>query len=394
MSSGNKFDVIIIGAGAAGLMCASAAGKRGRRVLIIEHNEKAGKKILISGGGRCNFTNLWVHPENFVSHNRHFCKSALSRFNEQDFISLVEKYNIPFHEKTLGQLFCDGKSTDIVDLLLKECEEAKVEININCKVIKIEKEKIFTLETSKGVFNSDSLVIATGGLSISKIGATDFGYKTAKQFGLNIVEPEPSLVPFTWNTGDFKNYSDLSGISVDSLVMSSGKSFRGNILFTHKGLSGPAILQISNYWNKGDEIKINLLPELNLGEKIKEWKSESPGAILTTPLSNFIPKRVIQTFIELSGYDKPVNQYNDKDIEIVRRLFQEWKVVPAGTEGFEKAEVTRGGVDTNELSSKTFEAKKVNGLYFIGEVIDVTGWLGGYNFQWAWSSGYCAGQYV
>ncbi len=394
MNSTDKFDVIIIGAGAAGLMCAATAGKRGRKVLVIEHNENVGKKILISGGGRCNFTNLWVHPENFISQNPHFCKSALSRFNEQDFISLVEKHKIPYHEKTLGQLFCDSKSTEIINLLLSECEEGKVEIQTGCKVENIEKDNFFKIQTGMGEFTSESLVIATGGLSIPKIGATEFGYKTAEQFDINVVKPEPALVPFTWNKTDLKNYSGLSGISVDSMVYCNGKSFQGNILFTHKGLSGPAILQISNYWNEGDEIKINLLPEIDLSEKIREWKNESPGALLMTLLGAILPKRVVQKFIEISGYDKPVNQYSEKDIEKAGKLFREWKVIPSGTEGFEKAEVTKGGIDTNELSSKTFETNKIKGLYFIGEVIDVTGWLGGYNFQWAWSSGYCAGQFV
>jgi len=394
MNSADKFDVIIIGAGAAGLMCAATAGKRGRNVLVIEHNEKVGKKILISGGGRCNFTNLWIHPENFISQNTHFCKSALSRFNEQDFISLVEKHKIPYHEKALGQLFCDGKSSEIIDLLLKECEDAGVQIRTNCKVRKIGKGDWFSVQTNIGDLISESLVIATGGLSISKIGATDLGYRIAKQFGLNIIETNPSLVPFTWNKNDLKNYSELSGVSVDSIVKCNRNNFRGNILFTHKGLSGPAILQISNYWDKGDEITINLLPEINLSEKIKEWKSESPKSLLMTQLSTILPRRVVQRFIELFNYDKPLNQYNERDIEKFYNLFHEWKVIPSGTEGFEKAEVTKGGIDTKELSSKTFETKNNDGLYFIGEVIDVTGWLGGYNFQWAWSSGYCAGQYV
>ena len=394
MNRVNNYDVIIVGAGAAGLMCAATAGKRGRKVLVIEHNEKAGKKILISGGGRCNFTNLWVHPENFISQNPHFCKSALSRYNERDFISLVEEYKIPYHEKTLGQLFCDGKSTEIVNLLLKECEDAEVKIKTNYKVKNIGKENLFKIITNSGDFTSESLVIATGGLSIPQIGATDFGYKIAEQFGINVIEPKPSLVPFEWNKNDLKNFSDLSGISVDSVVTCNGKSFRGNILFTHKGLSGPAILQISNYWKKDDEIVINLLPEITIAEKIKEWKLEKPGAILISLLGAILPKRVVQRFIELSGYDKPVNQYSQSDIENAGRLFHEWKIIPTRTEGFEKAEVTKGGIDTNELSSKTFESKKIKNLYFIGEVIDVTGWLGGYNFQWAWSSGYCAGQYV
>ncbi|MCH8326000.1 MAG: NAD(P)/FAD-dependent oxidoreductase [Bacteroidetes bacterium] len=390
----NNYDAIIIGGGAAGLMCAATAGKRGRKVLVIEHNEKVGKKILISGGGRCNFTNLWVQPENFISQNEHFCKSALSRFNEQDFISLVEKYKIAYHEKTLGQLFCDGKSTEIVDLLLKECEDSGVEIKTNCKVEKLEKEELFTIKTNIGEFSCVSLIIATGGLSISKIGATDFGFRIAMQFGINIVECKPSLVPFTLNEKDLENYSGLAGVSVDSIVTCNGKTFRGNILFTHKGLSGPAILQISNYWNEGDEVKINMLPEYNLSDKIKEWKIEFPKALLMTPLSSILPKSVVNIFVHLIGFDKSLNQYNDNDIEKVCKIFQEWKIIPSGTEGFEKAEVTKGGVDTKELSSKTFESKKIKDLYFIGEIIDVTGWLGGYNFQWAWASGYCAGLYI
>lgn len=394
MKSTNEFDVIIIGGGAAGLMCAATAGKKGRKVIVIEHNEIVGKKILISGGGRCNFTNLWTHPENFISENPHFCKSALSRFNEQDFISLVEKYEIPYHEKTLGQLFCDGKSVEIVNMLLKECEEAEVKIVTDCKVLGVGKDEFFNIKTNAGGFKSESLVIATGGPSIPKIGATGFGYEIAKKFGINIIQPKPSLVPFTWSKDDLENYSDLSGVSVDSLVNCNEKSFRGNILFTHKGLSGPAVLQISNYWNDGNEIVINLLPETVLAEKISEWKNDNPKSLLMTQISTLLPRRVAHRFIELSGYDKQINQYNEKEIEKICKLFHEWKIIPLETEGFEKAEVTKGGVDTNELSSKTFEAKKVSGLYFIGEVIDVTGWLGGYNFQWAWASGYCAGQIV
>lgn len=394
MNFKNNFDVIVIGGGAAGLMCAATAGKRGRKVLVIEHNEKVGKKILISGGGRCNFTNLWVQPENFISQNEHFCKSALSRFNEKDFISLVEKYKIPYHEKTLGQLFCDGRSIEIVDLLLKECENADVEIKTRCKVEKIEKEDLFKVHTNIGDFLSESLVIATGGLSIPSIGATNFGYKIAKQFNINIVVCKPSLVPFILNEKDQENFSELPGISVNSIVTCNGKSFNGNILFTHKGLSGPAILQISNYWNEGDEITINLLPDIDLSEKIKEWKIKSPKSILITQLAAILPKKVAQSFVHLIGFDKSLNQYSENDIEKVCKLFIEWKIIPTGTEGFEKAEVTKGGVDTNELSSKTFEANKVKGLFFVGEVIDVTGWLGGYNFQWAWASGYCAGMYI
>ncbi len=394
MPSANNYDVIIIGAGAAGLMCAATAGRRGRTVFVIEHNEKPGKKILISGGGRCNFTNLWVHPQNFVSINPHFCKSALSRFDERDFISLVEKHKIPYHEKTMGQLFCDSKANDILDLLINECRDHEVIIKSNCKVSKVEKENQFRIRTNDGDFTSESLVIATGGLSIPKIGATDFGYKIANQYDINIVEPKPSLVPFIWSEKDLKHFTDLAGISVYSEVKCNSNSFRGNILFTHKGISGPAILQISNYWNDGDIITIDLLPDINLNDQINDWKIESPGALLVTFLGKILPKRLIQKLIELNGFDKAVNQYSNKDIAVVCRLFKEWEIKPFDTEGFEKAEVTKGGIDTNELSSKTFESIKIKNLYFIGEVIDVTGWLGGYNFQWAWSSGYCAGEYV
>jgi predicted Rossmann fold flavoprotein len=394
MLSSNDYDVIIIGAGAAGLMCASTAGKRGRKALLIEHNDKVGKKILVSGGGRCNFTNLRVDPENFISMNPHFCKSALSRFSERDFITLVEKYKIPYHEKIHGQLFCDGKSTEIIDLLINECEDAGVKIITNCKATKIVKGNQFRIETNSGSFTAESLVIATGGLSIPKIGATNFGYKIGKQFGINIIEPKPSLVPFMWNGNDLKKYSDLSGISVDSLVTCNGKSFRGNILFTHKGLSGPAILQVSNYWDKGDKVIINLLPDVELDVNINEWKIESPGAFFITLVGSILPNRLAQKFIGLTGYDKSISQFSKKDIEVVSKLFKKLEITPSRTEGFQKAEVTKGGIDTNELSSKTFACKSIDGLYFIGEVIDVTGWLGGYNFQWAWSSGYCAGQYV
>lgn len=393
-SSLNSFDVIVIGAGAAGLMCAITAGQRGRKVLVIDHAEQAGKKILVSGGGRCNFTNLNIDAENYISNNPHFCKSALRRFDQNKFIALVEKYNIPYHEKTLGQLFCDGKSEEIVSLLLKECEIAEVSIKTNCKVGQVQKDRRFKIAANFGLYDSCSLVIATGGLSIPKIGATDFGYLIAKQFGINVNECEPGLVPLTLSRNDLKFLSDLSGLSADALVSCNGISFRGNILFTHKGLSGPAILQISNYWNLGKQIVINLLPDINLYEAIKKWQDEKSKTELRTLISTLLPKRLVQIILHQSNYDKPVNQLNEKEIKNIEALFHQWRIVPSGTEGYEKAEVTKGGIDTNELSSKTFESKKVNGLYFIGEVVDVTGWLGGYNFQWAWASGYCAGLYV
>lgn len=391
----NLFNTIIIGAGAAGLMCAIEAGKRGRKVLVLEHAEKIGKKILISGGGRCNFTNLDVKPENFISNNPHFCKSALTRYTPQDFISLVEKHSINYHEKKLGQLFCDGSAKEIVQMLQNECDDAGVEIKVNCTIDKIEQinnsasETSFRITSNIGEFIAESLVIATGGISIPQMGATDLGYKIAKQFGLKLTKTVPALVPFTLNE---KSYSDLSGLSIDSIVSCNNISFRENILFTHKGLSGPAILQISSYWNGGDTVNIDLLPETDLPSVLNEHKPNKTE--LVNVLSKFFPKRFAEKWCELNFPTKPVNKLSDKEIEMIEIMLHCWKLVPKGTEGFGKAEVTKGGVDTNELSSKTMESKKVPGLYFIGEVVDVTGWLGGYNFQWAWSSGFAAGEFV
>ncbi len=376
-------------------MCAIEAGKRGRKVLLLEHAEKIGKKILISGGGRCNFTNLDVNPENFISSNPHFCKSALARYTPQDFISLVEKHDIKHHEKKLGQLFCDGSAKEIVEMLQQECVEAGVEIKINCTIDKIEQintshsETAFHVTCNLGEFTCESLVIATGGISIPQMGATDFGYKIAKQFGLKLTRTVPGLVPFVLAD---ETYSELSGLSVDSVVSCSGISFRENILFTHKGLSGPAILQISSYWNEGDEVTIDLLPGIDVEQLIIEHKPNKTE--LVNILAKFFPKRFAEKWCELNFASKPANRIIEKEISAISDLLHGWKVVPKGTEGFGKAEVTKGGIDTNELSSKTMEAKKVSGLYFIGEVADVTGWLGGYNFQWAWASGFAAGQYV
>jgi len=383
------YDTIIIGAGAAGLMCAIEAGKRGRKILVLENAEKIGKKILISGGGRCNFTNLAVKPENFISSNPHFCKSALARYTPQDFISLVEKHGIKYHEKKLGQLFCDGSAKEIVQMLQNECDDVGVEIKVNCTVSEILKNDKFTVKTNIGEFTSESLVIATGGISIPQMGATDFGYKTAKQFGIKLTKTVPGLVPFTLNE---KLYSELSGLSIDSIVSCNDVRFRENILFTHKGLSGPAILQISNYWNEGDEITIDMLPGIDIGSLIAEHKPNKTE--LVNVLAKIYPKRFAETWCELNFATKPVNRINDKEIDRIIYLLHNWVIVPKGTEGFGKAEVTKGGVDTDELSSKTMGAKKVPGLYFIGEVVDVTGWLGGYNFQWAWASGFAAGKYV
>lgn len=383
------YNTIIIGAGAAGLMCAIEAGKRGRKVLVLENAEKIGKKILISGGGRCNFTNLDVKPENFISNNPHFCKSALARYSPQDFISLVEKHNIKYHTKKLGQLFCNGSAKEIVTMLQTECVDACVKIKVNCTVSEIVKNDKYSVKTNIGEFTSDSLVIASGGISIPQMGATDFGYKLAKQFGIKVTKTVPGLVPF--NLSD-KTYIELSGLSIDSIVTCNNISFGENILFTHKGLSGPAILQISSYWNEGDEVIIDLFPYIDIVSLIEESKPNKTE--LLNVLAKIFPKRFAEKWCELNFPTKPVNRLSEKEIIQISEMLHNWKIIPKGTEGFGKAEVTKGGVDTDELSSKTMESKKVKGLYFIGEVVDVTGWLGGYNFQWAWASGFAAGQYV
>ncbi|MHC4268587.1 MAG: BaiN/RdsA family NAD(P)/FAD-dependent oxidoreductase [Planctomycetota bacterium] len=389
-----NFEVVIIGAGAAGLMCALTAAQRGRQVLALDHAAHVGKKILISGGGSCNFTNLYLDAKHYISNNPHFPKSALSRFSQYDFISLVKKHGVTYQERTLGQLFCNGKSREILDLLLKECQMAGVWIQTKCTIKKIEKEEYFTVKTNTGNYVTESLVIATGGLSMPSIGATGFGYKVAEQFGLSVLCRRPGLVPLAFSKRDLENYSDLSGISLDASVSCNGKSFRDAVLFTHRGLSGPAILQISNYWQPDDEIVINLLPNINLIDAIKQWQKERPKAELKNLIGGLLTRRLAHRWMELWYNNKPVNQYNEKEINEVAGFFHTWRFKPTSTEGYKVAEVTIGGVDTNELSSKTFEVRNVKGLYFIGEVLDVTGWLGGYNLQWAWSSGYCAGQFV
>ena len=390
--SSNRYDVILIGAGAAGLMCAIEAGKRGRSVLVIERAEKIGKKILISGGGRCNFTNKQVSSKNFLSGNEHFCKSALARYSPKDFIALVEKHGIAYHEKTLGQLFCDDSSRQILEMLETECTNAGVEIKINCSVENISKNNTFILQTSDGEFECDSLVIASGGLSIPKMGATDFGYMVAKQFAIDIIPPRPALVPLIWKEVDRRNYSDLSGIGIPVQVTCNKMSFKEDLLFTHRGLSGPAILQISSYWKEGDEISIDLLQVIDISKVFEKYRHEKLQ--LAAILSRYLPRRFVLSWCEANAPSKPMNQISDKSLRSIAELIHHWKVIPEGTDGFGKAEVTVGGVDTKELSSKTMETKKVPGLYFIGEVVDITGWLGGYNFQWAWSSGWAAGQTV
>ncbi len=387
-----KKDVIIIGAGAAGLMCAIEAGKRSRSVIVLEHAEKSGKKILVSGGGRCNFTNINLHYDNYLSRNPHFCKSALSRFTPHDFIAMVEKHGIRYYEKEMGQLFCRGSSNEIVNMLKKECSKAGVEIWLNCKISGIKREDCFTLSTNYGVLESESLVVATGGLSYPKLGATDIGHRIARQFGIKITSLKPALVPFTFNAKDLKIFQEISGVSVDAEVNCDNNHFRGYILFTHRGLSGPAILQISSYWNEGDPIIINLLPGLDAYELFRT--KQNSRMEMHNLLSGYLPKRFVREWCELYMESKPLNQYNDKELRKIAHHIHNWTIRPNGTEGYKKAEVTLGGVNTDELSSRTMESKKIPGLYFIGEVIDVTGQLGGYNLQWAWASGYAAGQYA
>ncbi|MFQ5543450.1 MAG: NAD(P)/FAD-dependent oxidoreductase [Nitrospiria bacterium] len=394
MSLTNQQDVIIIGAGAAGLMCALTAGQRGRSVLLLDHTSSVGKKILISGGGRCNFTNRSVKADNFISQNPHFCKSALSRFGPEDFIALIDRHKIPYREKTRGQLFCTSRSREILNMLLEECRVGRVQIKANCRVGEIKKEGGFKLKTSMGDLRCASLVIASGGLSYAKIGASDFGYKRALQFGLDVLPCRPALVSLTLGRKDLKKLTGLSGISAEVSVSCKGKTFDDAMLITHKGLSGPAILQISNYWHPGDKIIINLLPQLKLGEKIVAWQKRHPAVMLKTLLAGHLTKRLAQRWLTFITDNKAVNQYNQQEILSIARHFHQWTLVPSGDGGYRTAEVTTGGINTNELSSKSFEAARVPGLYFIGEVLDVTGWLGGYNFQWAWSSGYCAGLYV
>lgn len=387
-----EWDVIVIGGGAAGLFCAFEAGGRGRRVLVLEYAERVGKKIGISGGGRCNFTNIYTSAENFISANPHFCKSALARYTPADFISLVEKHGITYHEKKLGQLFCDGSSSQIIDMLLGECLDAGVEIRCGCQVRSVQKEDSFRIETNQGNFISTSLVIATGGLSIPPLGATDFGYRIARQFDLRIEETRPALVPLTLTSQMLRQLSSLSGVSLDVLVNCCGKEFRENILITHRGLSGPAILQISSYWRAGEPISINLLP----GEDVLDilTRHQSSEIELVNLLARLLPRRFALAWCELYIASRPLKQYDHRELHDVARKIHHMQLTPSGTEGFKKAEVTAGGVATTELSSQTMEAKRVPGLYFIGEVVDVTGQLGGYNFQWAWSSGHAAGQFV
>lgn len=390
-------NVVIIGAGAAGLMCALTAAGRGRSVLLLDHANKAGKKILMSGGGRCNFTNMYCEPENFLSTNPHFCKSALARYTQWDFIGLVGKHGVPYHEKKLGQLFCDNKSSDILAMLLAECDEAGVDLRLETSVEQIDKTDAgYTLQTSTGKVSCESLVIATGGLSIPTLGATGFGYQVARQFGHSILPTRAGLVPFTITDPQLKTLcTELSGTSVeDCLVSCNGTTFRENILFTHRGLSGPAILQISSFWQPGDTVHIDLLPHIDLPEWLATQQQERPNSELKTLLSELLTKKMVTLLADNWFSNKPMKQYTPAELKQIASKFSDWQLVPAGTEGYRTAEVTLGGVDSHEVSSKTMESLKSPGLYFIGEVLDVTGHLGGFNFQWAWASGYAAAQYA
>jgi hypothetical protein len=397
-----KTDVIIIGAGAAGLMCAMQAAQRGRSVVMLDHSKKLAEKIRISGGGNCNFTNLDVTPDNFISSNPDFCRSALARYKPQDFVSLLYKHNIAFQEKTLGQLFCDDGSEAIVTMLRNECDEAGAKRFMGCEIEEVKYDAPreegakgkFHVATSRGEFSAPSLVIATGGLSIPKTGATPLGYHVAEQFGIPIVKLRPGLVPLSVAPDDWKPYADLTGVSLDVAVSFGKRSFRENMLVTHRGLSGPAILQISSYWQHGQPLHIDLLPDLDMLEQLTEQKGGKK--LLSNYLAQWWPKNFADAWCgELAGIENlPLNQYNDKQRKLIAASIHDWQVVPSGTLGYAKAEVTCGGVDTHALSSKTMECNEVPGLYFIGEVVDVTGQLGGYNFQWAWASGHAAGQAV
>jgi predicted Rossmann fold flavoprotein len=389
-----SFDVAIIGAGAAGLMCALSAGGRGRRVLLLDHADEAGKKILISGGGRCNFTNRDPLPDSFLSANPHFVKSALKRYSQHDFIALVEKHRIPYHERNLGQLFCDGSAREILAMLLAECRAVHVDIRLSHKITGIEKPDKFRLATDGGTFEADALVLATGGLSIPKMGATGFAHETARQFGLKMTQTRPALVPLTMAPDDLALMQPLAGVSLDTVASRDKRKFREAMLFTHRGLSGPVILQISSYWTPGESITLDLLPDLDLASYLIERKQSRPKAELKTILAEILPSRLVQRLVEHRLPNQPMATFQDKVLLKVAEQLKRWPLTPAGTEGYAKAEVTVGGIDTAGLSSQTLGAKAVPGLYAIGEAVDVTGWLGGYNFQWAWSSGWCAGQAV
>ena len=407
MSTVQSWDVIVIGAGAAGLFCAIEAAKRGRKTLVLDNGKRIGRKILMSGGGRCNFTNMYTSPANFLSQNKHFCKSALSRYTQWDFIALVQQYQIPYHEKTLGQLFCDDSAKDIVEMLQQECDKAGVVIALQQDITSIEyvegrpeehadgnSESRYLLKTSGISRSCVSLVVASGGLSLPNLGATAFGFQLAEQFGLNVLPIRAGLVPLTWQPDDKALYEEISGVALPVAAEANGTLFPEDMLFTHRGLSGPAILQISSFWMPGDAVTVNLSPQQNVSEFLEEMQQKHPDQELKTALTRLLPKRLVEKLLEQNLItNQPLKALNPKSRERIADLLHQFVFKPNGTEGYRTAEVTLGGVDTNELSSKTMEAKNQPGLYFIGEVVDVTGWLGGYNFQWAWSSGWVAGQY-
>jgi predicted Rossmann fold flavoprotein len=402
MTLPQQTQVLIIGAGAAGLMCAAAAGVRGRQVVVLDHANKVGKKILMSGGGRCNFTNLEVLPKNYLSGNEHFCKSALARFTQWDFIGLVLKHGIPYHEKKLGQLFCDNKAQDILNLLLDECAQVGADIHTHCEILSVAglAEDLLPLRykvaTSMGTIACESLVIATGGLSIPTMGATGFGYQLAEQFQLPLKPRSAGLVPFTLAPAQLQQFSACIGSAVEVSISCGEQSFVENMLFTHRGLSGPAILQISSYWQPGQTLTINLLPHMNLADYLTLQQQQRPKTLLTTLMAELLTKNIAQCFCDSfsSNESRPINQHTPKEIQAIAQIFHAWQIMPAGTEGYRTAEVTLGGVDVDCLSSKTMEVKHQPGLFFIGEVVDVTGHLGGFNFQWAWASGFAAAQFA
>ena len=391
-----NFEVIVIGAGAAGLMCAIEAGKRNKKVLIIEHSSKIAEKIRISGGGRCNFTNLYSNSENFLSNNKHFCKSAFSKYTQNDFIDLVKKHKIKFHEKKFGQLFCDHSAKDIIEMLITECEIQKVEISLNTEIKSIiHQENLYILETeNKGKFICSSLVIATGGLSIPKIGASDYGYKIANQFNLKVTNLYPALVPLTFKDDILEFCKSLAGVSIEASVKINKTIFNEGLIFTHRGISGPSILQISSYWKPDRSIEVNLLPLNSMDKTLKERRVKTPKQNISNVLSDFLPNKLAIAITSLLNTNQKIGEASNSTLNKISNFINKLNVLPTGTEGYKTAEVTLGGIDTNEINSATMECKKYSGLYFIGEVVDVTGHLGGHNFQWAWSSGYVAGQNV
>jgi predicted Rossmann fold flavoprotein len=392
MPSNRHADVLIIGGGAAGLMCASTAGYAGKKVIVLEGSNRCGKKILMSGGGRCNFTNTGTSPKNFLSQNPHFCKSALARYSPQDFIELVDRHSIAYHEKELGQLFCDESSKQIVKMLLDECQSAGVEIIVDCNIQGVERTDCFVVHSNQGVLFANKLVIASGGLSIPSMGASSFGYEIAKQFGHSIIATRAGLVPFTLSGKPLEQYAELSGLSLPVSVKTPTAEFSNALLFTHRGLSGPAILQLSSYWQLGEAIEINLLPEMDFAKHVLALHQQGHKAELKTVLSELLPKRLAQLLCTDFFSNKAINQYTHSELKQIAYSLQHWTITPSGTEGYRTAEVTLGGVNTDEISSSTFESKLCPNLYFIGEVLDVTGHLGGYNFQWAWACAQAAGK--